>query len=100
MFGQSLMLQSSTFLDKEYILISSRYQLHPASTTTQCPSGNTDAHSQKKFTENKKPRYSEKFLVAATLTPPRQHQKSNISRKQRLQEGNSALTPSSSDHRS
>jgi hypothetical protein len=39
------------FLDKEYILISSRYQLHPASATTQCPSGNTDAHSQKKEEE-------------------------------------------------
>jgi hypothetical protein len=75
------------FLDKEYILISSRYQLHLASATTQCPSGNTDAHSQKRrrrITEKKKARYSEKFLVAATLTPPRQHQKSNISRKQRL----------------
>jgi hypothetical protein len=40
------------FLDKEYILISRRYQLHPASATTQCPSGNTDAHSQLK--QNKK----------------------------------------------
>jgi hypothetical protein len=25
------------FFDKEYILISQRYQLHPASATTQCP---------------------------------------------------------------
>jgi hypothetical protein len=68
----------------------------------QCPSGNTDAHSQKKeeLQKKKKPRYSDKFLIAATLTPPIQHQKSNISKKQRLQEGNSALTPSSPDHRS
>jgi hypothetical protein len=40
--------QALHFLDKEYILISRRYQLHPASATTQCPSGNTDAHSQLK----------------------------------------------------
>jgi hypothetical protein len=82
-----LALSRHIFLDKEYILISSRYQLHPASATTQCPSGNTDAHSQKKEEElqkKKKPRYSDKFLVAATLTPPRQHQKFNISKKQHL----------------
>jgi hypothetical protein len=35
-----------TFFDKEYILISRRYQIHIASATTQCPSGNTDVHSQ------------------------------------------------------
>jgi hypothetical protein len=39
--------------------------------------------------------------VASTANqPPRQHQKSNFSKKQRLQEGNSALTPSSPYHRS
>jgi hypothetical protein len=37
-----------SFLDKKYILISRRYQLHPASVTTQCPSGKKDAHSQLK----------------------------------------------------
>jgi hypothetical protein len=34
------------FLDKEYILISKRYQIHLISATTQCPNGETDAHSQ------------------------------------------------------
>jgi hypothetical protein len=49
------------FLDKEYALISRRYQLHPASATTQCLSGHTDAHSQKRrrrrrrITKNKSP---------------------------------------------
>jgi hypothetical protein len=44
-----------------------------------------DAHSQKKeekLQKKKKARYSDKFLVAATLTPPRQHQKSNISKSE------------------
>jgi hypothetical protein len=63
------------FLDKEYALISRRYQLHPASATTQYPSGHTDAHSQKKKKKNyekEKSRFSEQFLVAAAeLTPPR-----------------------------
>jgi hypothetical protein len=63
------------FLDKEYALISRRYQLHPASATTQCPSGHTDARSQKKKKKNyekEKSRFSEQFLVAAAeLTPPR-----------------------------
>jgi hypothetical protein len=36
-----------SFLDKEYILISRKYQLHPASATMQCPNGITDAHNQK-----------------------------------------------------
>jgi hypothetical protein len=36
------------FLDKEYALISRRYQLYPASATTQCPSGHMDAHNQKR----------------------------------------------------
>jgi hypothetical protein len=48
------------FLDKEYILISKRYQLHPASATTQYPSGNTDAHSQLK---QKKKYEKEKVLL-------------------------------------
>jgi hypothetical protein len=33
---------------------------------------------RRKITEKEKPRYSDKFLVAVALTPPRQHQKSNI----------------------
>jgi hypothetical protein len=35
-------------LDKEYLLISQRYQLHPASATISCPNGIKDAHSKKK----------------------------------------------------
>jgi hypothetical protein len=31
------------------------------------------AKKKRRITEKKKPRYIEKFLVAATLTPPRQH---------------------------
>jgi hypothetical protein len=46
--GAATSAAASAFLDKEYILISSRYQLHSTSATTQCPSNNTDAHSQKK----------------------------------------------------
>jgi hypothetical protein len=37
------------FFDKKYILISRRYQFDPA-----CPSGNTDAHNQKKKKKYKK----------------------------------------------
>jgi hypothetical protein len=65
-----------SFFDKEYTLISSRYQLHLASATTQYPSGNTDAHNPNKkkiYSKKEKSSYSDKFLVAATLTPPRQH---------------------------
>jgi hypothetical protein len=35
------------FFDKEYILISRRYQLHPTSATTQYSNSITDAHNQK-----------------------------------------------------
>jgi hypothetical protein len=40
-----------------------------------------DAHNQKKkknYRKKKNPGYSDKFLVASTLTPPRQHQKSLV----------------------
>jgi hypothetical protein len=47
-------MRHSHFFDKEYILILRGYQLHPASATTQCPSGNTDAHNQKKEEELQK----------------------------------------------
>jgi hypothetical protein len=33
---------------------------------------------KKRIVEKEKPRYNDKFLVAETQTPPRQHQKSNI----------------------
>jgi hypothetical protein len=36
--------EKSLFFDKEHILISKRYQLHPASVTMLCPSGNMDTH--------------------------------------------------------
>jgi hypothetical protein len=44
------------FFGREYILISRRYQLNPASATTYCPSGITDAHikQRKKHYENGK----------------------------------------------
>jgi hypothetical protein len=77
-------MQNVYFFDKEDILISRRYQLHPASATTYCPIDNTDAHSQnkkKKNYEKKKSRYSELFLVAAVLTQPIQHQKSSFSKR-------------------
>jgi hypothetical protein len=35
---------------------------------------------KKELQKMKMARYSDKFLIAATLTPPRQHQKSNISK--------------------
>jgi hypothetical protein len=47
-------MRHSHFFDKEYILILRGYHLHLASTTTQCPSGNTDAHNQKKEEELQK----------------------------------------------
>jgi hypothetical protein len=40
--------------DKEHILILRRYQLQQASSTMQCPSGNTDAHNQKNEDELQK----------------------------------------------
>jgi hypothetical protein len=40
-------VDSIFFFDKEHILLSLRYQLHKASATTHCPSGITDAHSEK-----------------------------------------------------
>jgi hypothetical protein len=42
------------FFDKGNILISRRYQLHPASATTHHPNGTTDAHSQKQEKKTKK----------------------------------------------
>jgi hypothetical protein len=35
---------------------------------------------KKNYIKKEKSSYSDNFLVAATLTPPRQHQKSNISK--------------------
>jgi hypothetical protein len=67
-----------TFFD---ILISSRYQLHPASATTYFSSGITDAQPNKreKNYKKEKSRYSDQFLEIAIQTPPRQHQKSSFS---------------------
>jgi hypothetical protein len=48
-------------------------------------------HTAKKEEEElhkkKKPHYSDKFLIASTLTPPRQHQKSNISKNNASKKG-------------
>jgi hypothetical protein len=41
------------FFDKRNINIR-RYQIHPASTTTQYSNDSTDAHNQKKITKTKK----------------------------------------------
>jgi hypothetical protein len=45
------------FFDKEDILVSRRYQLHPASAITSCPNGIKDAHSQKREKNYKKERF-------------------------------------------
>jgi hypothetical protein len=96
------LLHDDFFLDKEYILISTDTNyIQPLQQRSALVA--IRMHTAKKRRElqkKKKARYSDKFLVAATLTPPRQHQKFNISKKQRLQEGSSALTPSSPDQRS
>jgi hypothetical protein len=64
-------------VNKELILVSRIYQLYIASaTTTQYPSVNTDAHSQKmkkKKYKKEKSRYRDQFLVAAALTQSRHH---------------------------
>jgi hypothetical protein len=59
-------------------------------------------HIAKKEEEElkKKPCYSDKFVVASTLTPPRQHRKSNISKNNASKKETNALTPLSPDHRS
>jgi hypothetical protein len=57
----------SSFFDKEYILISRRYQLHSASpimATMQCPSDIRDAYSYKKKCKKEKSCYSDQFLIA------------------------------------
>jgi hypothetical protein len=42
---------------------------------------------KKELQKKKKPHYSNKFLIASTLTPPRQHQKSNISKNNASKKG-------------
>src|SRR3954467_12055522 len=67
-------------LEKENILILKRYQLHPASATTHCPKGSTDALSQPKQKKEKKSRYRVTILAAAAQPPPSQHLVSNSSK--------------------
>jgi hypothetical protein len=83
----------SLFFDKEHILISRRYQLHPASATTHCPSGITDAHNQKrkKNYKNEKSRFSSTNTTKTALEV-------QLLQKRRLQEGNTAQAPSLPDH--
>jgi hypothetical protein len=46
------------------------------------------AKKRRRITEKEKdPRYSNKFLVASTLTPPRQHLKFNISKNNASKKG-------------
>jgi hypothetical protein len=67
-----ILLNGGEFFDKEYILISQIYQLHPISATTYFPISNTDAHNQikkKNYNKTKFPLQWYHFLVAAALTP-------------------------------
>ena len=69
------------FIDKEHILISRWYELHPASATTRAlaaPRMHTAQNKKKNY--EKKSRYSDLFLVTADLTPPKQYKKSSFSR--------------------
>jgi hypothetical protein len=65
-----------SFLIKGNILISWRYQLHSASTTTQYPNDRTDTHNQKKEKEIKKIKVpvqnSRPYSNNTTTTVPRQ----------------------------
>jgi hypothetical protein len=73
--------------------------IHSASATTSCPNGIKDAHSQKKEkrnTEKEKSRYRDRKLETTILTPP----EDQLLHKRCLQEGNSAQTLLSPDHRS
>jgi hypothetical protein len=66
-------------LDKEYILISRRYQLHPASATTQCSNDNMDAQAEKKKDElHKRKVPPQRFIPCrsepnTTITTPKIH---------------------------
>jgi hypothetical protein len=67
-----------------------RYQLHPASATTQYHNGSTDAHSQKNKNKQKKNCHGIRALAATIQPPPRQHlnfrlSKSNASKKETVQ---------------
>jgi hypothetical protein len=75
------------FLDKEYILISTDTNyIQPLQQRSVLVAirMHTTKKEEEELQKKKKARYSDKFLVAATLTPPRQHQKFNISKKQCL----------------
>jgi hypothetical protein len=65
------------FFFREHILISRRYQLRSASATTYCSSGITDAHNQKIKKNYKEKKVPLQYSIP-TLTPPRQHHKSNF----------------------
>jgi hypothetical protein len=76
------MQECALFSENVYILISRRYQLHLA-----CAIKNTQVAIQMHTTtkiriiEIENPLYGDKFLVAATLTLPRQHQRNPTSPK-------------------
>jgi hypothetical protein len=83
---------ANTFFDKEHILISRRYQLHPVSATTPCPNNIKNAHSQKKeknYKKRKVPLQRSKTWnnnSDTTKTTPADQ----LLHKRRLQEGNNA----------
>jgi hypothetical protein len=74
------------FFDKEYILISQRYQLHPASATTQCPkdlrmhTALKQMEEQEENNNKERSRYCDLFLVDALQPLSRQQQKSKFSK--------------------
>jgi hypothetical protein len=94
--------QDLIFFEKVHILVSRRYQLHSASATTHCPSGITEAHSQKRkknYKKRKVPLQRSTTLNNSTNTT-RTALEVHLLQKWCLQEGNSAPALLSPDHRS
>jgi hypothetical protein len=54
--------------NKQNVLISRRYKLHPASTTNKCSKDIMDAYCKKEKNKNKTSRYSDQNLIVATQT--------------------------------
>jgi hypothetical protein len=70
------------FFDKEHILISRIYQLHPASATTHALVAiwMHIAKKRRRTTKKEKSRYCDQFLITTALTQPKQHLKSSFSK--------------------
>jgi hypothetical protein len=65
---QSICIHISIFFDKEYILISRRYQFHPTSATTQCPNGNIYIYLYDDFIEKNLYKMKFHFLSKRDIT--------------------------------